>query len=99
MRVRYTLGARRELEQAIDYLLEHAPHVASNFADSVDQSVREIIDHPYSAQATDLPGVRRKHIRRFRYTLFNSIEPVIDELVILNIRHAAQRPLSDTTRS
>jgi len=73
--------------------------VAPDFADSVDQSVREIIDYPYSAQATDLPGVRRKHIRRFRYTLFYWIEPAIDELVILNIRHAARRPLNEGTSS
>ena len=99
MRARYTSAARRELEQAIDHLLKHAPHVAAAFADSVDQSVHELIENPFSAQATDLPGVRRKHIQRFRYTLFYSIEPAIDELIILNIRHAAQRPLGDAPQS
>jgi plasmid stabilization system protein ParE len=97
MRARYTSAARRELEQAIDYLLNHAPHVAAAFAESVDQSVPELI--PYSAQATDLPGVRRKHSQRFRYTLFYSIKPAIDELIILNIRYAAQRRLSDASQS
>ena len=99
MRARYTSAARRELEQAIDYLLNHAPHVAAAFAESVDQSVHELIENPFSAQATDLPGVRRKHIQRFRYTLFYSIEPAIDELIILNIRRAAQPPLGDAPQS
>ena len=32
MKVRYTATARREFEQTVDYLLEHAPRVASAFA-------------------------------------------------------------------
>lgn len=67
MKVRYTATARREFEQTVDYLLEHAPRVASAFADSVEQAVSELMDHPLSAQETDHPGVRRKYIRRFRH--------------------------------
>jgi plasmid stabilization system protein ParE len=67
MRVRYTATARREFNQTVDYLLDHAPSVAAAFADSVEQAIAELVDHPYSAQATDQPGVRRKYIRRFRH--------------------------------
>jgi plasmid stabilization system protein ParE len=91
MRVRYTATARREFNQTVDYLLEHAPLVAAGFADSVEEAVAELLDHPYSAQATDHPGVRRKYITRFRHSIFYEVDSANDELVILNIRHAARR--------
>jgi len=53
MRARYKATARRDFDQAIEYLLRHAPHVAADFADSVEQAIGELLDHPYSAQATD----------------------------------------------
>jgi len=91
MKVRYTATARREFDQTVDYLLEHAPMVAPAFADSVEQAVAELVEHPYSAQATDHRGVRRKYIRKFRHAVFYAIDADNDELVILNIRHAARR--------
>jgi plasmid stabilization system protein ParE len=89
MRARYTAPAAAELDAAIDYLLEHAPSVVADFADSVDAAIAQVIDHPYSAQETEQPGVRRKYIRRFRYSIFYVVEG--DEVVILHIRHAARR--------
>jgi plasmid stabilization system protein ParE len=59
MSVRYTATAQREFDQSVEYLLEHAPSVAAAFADSVERAIAEIVENPYSAQATDQPGVRR----------------------------------------
>jgi len=59
MKVRYTEPAAFELERSISYFIEHAPTVAAAFADSIDAAVARLLDNPYSAQATDMPGVRR----------------------------------------
>ncbi|MBX9844507.1 MAG: type II toxin-antitoxin system RelE/ParE family toxin [Xanthobacteraceae bacterium] len=91
MKVRYTTTASRELDQAVEYLLQHAPHVAPAFADSVESAIAELVENPLSAQETEQPGVRRKHIRRFRYALFYSVSQDAGELLVLNIRHAARR--------
>jgi toxin ParE1/3/4 len=91
MKVRYTATARNELNAAVDYLLEHAPAVVAAFADSIENAVAELVENPHSAQETELPGVRRKYARRFRYALFYMIDERANELVILNIRHAARR--------
>lgn len=91
MKIRYTATAAREFAQAVDYLLDHAPHVAGDFADSIDRAVQQLLENPYSAQKTEAQGVRRKYVREFRYSLFNLVEAGLDELVILNIRHAARR--------
>jgi plasmid stabilization system protein ParE len=91
MKVRYTATASREFDQAVEYLLQHAPHVAPAFADSVASAIAELVENPLSAQETEQPGVRRKYIRRFRYALFYSINQGANELLILNVRHAARR--------
>ena len=46
MRVRYTATARREFNETVDYLLEHAPLVAAAFADSLEQAIAELLDNP-----------------------------------------------------
>ena len=89
MKARYTDPATEELEQSISFLRERAPSVVSNFADSIDDAVARLLDNPYLAQETAMPGVRRWYIRRFRYSIFYTIAG--DELVILHIRHAARR--------
>ena len=89
MRVRYTEPAAFELEASISYLLVHAPSLAADFADSIDSAITQVVDHPYSAQETEQPGVRRIYIRRFKYWVFYTVEG--GEIVILHIRHAARR--------
>ncbi|MGA3310386.1 MAG: type II toxin-antitoxin system RelE/ParE family toxin [Xanthobacteraceae bacterium] len=41
MKIRYTAAARRELNEAVDYLLEHAPTVAAAFVDSIEGGSRD----------------------------------------------------------
>jgi plasmid stabilization system protein ParE len=89
MRVRYTDTAAQELDKAIEYLREHAPLIVEEFADAIERGVRDLAEFPFSAQETEKKGVRRKYVRRFHYSIFHAIEN--DEVVILYIRHAAQR--------
>ncbi|MGQ0686746.1 type II toxin-antitoxin system RelE/ParE family toxin [Bradyrhizobium sp.] len=74
----------------MDYLLEHAPHLAPAFADIIDDAIAELVEHPLSAQETEYPGVRRTYIRRFHYGLFYSVNRSAEELLIVSIRHAAR---------
>ena len=91
MKARYTLTAARELDQSVDYLIAHAPHVAADFVGALDNAIGELLDHPYSAPQTDRVGVRRKYVARFRYAIFYAVDSNADELVILSVRHAARR--------
>ena len=88
MRARYTDTAARELVKGIECLTEHAPSIAAEFADAIEQGVREIAEFRFSAQETEKKGVRRKYVRRFRYSVFYAVEG--SEIVILHIRLAAQ---------
>jgi plasmid stabilization system protein ParE len=89
MRVRYTEPAAEELEAIISYFLEVAPAVVADFAESIDHAVSQLLENPYLVQETEHPGVRRWYLRRFRYSIFFTVEG--DELVILHIQHAARR--------
>ena len=89
MKLRYTEPAADDFENGISYFREHAPSLVADFADSIDGAIAQLLDNPYLVQETDMPGVRRWYIRRFRYSIFYVIEG--DELVILHIRHAARR--------
>jgi plasmid stabilization system protein ParE len=89
MRARFTDPASFELERSISYFVEHAPASATAFADSIDATVARLVENPYSSQETEMPGIRRAYIRRFRYSIFYTVEG--DEVVILHIQHAARR--------
>ena len=88
MKVRYTEPAAGEVNAGVLYLLDHAPVVAKDFADSIERAVAILAAHPYSAQETEMPGVRRCHVRRFRHSIFYKIEG--DELLILHIQHTSR---------
>jgi len=91
MRVRFTESAARNFDQSVEYLRTEAPTVVGDFAVSVAKAIFELLDHPYSAQETTHPGVRRKYIRRFRHSIFYTVDQPADELVILHIHHAARQ--------
>jgi plasmid stabilization system protein ParE len=62
MKIRYAETARRELDEAVNYLIEHAPRAAAAFADNIESAEAELLRNPYSAQETEFRGVRSKYI-------------------------------------
>src|SRR3954470_9344977 len=93
MKLRYTAPAERELAEIVSYLLNQTPAGAALFVDELERGLGQLLRHPFSAQQTDMPGVRRLPLRRFPCCVFHTIEG--DEIVILHIRHGARHPLSD----
>ncbi len=89
MKIRYTESAADELEQSISYFRDQAPSLVADFAGSIDDAVAQLLDNPYLAQESEMPGVRRWYIRRFRHSIFYAVEG--DAIVILLIRHATRR--------
>ena len=93
MKLRYTARAERELAEIVSYLLNQTPADAALFVDELERGLSRLLRHPFSAQQTDMPGVRRLSLRRFPYSVFHTVE--VDEIVVLHIRHGARRPLSN----
>jgi toxin ParE1/3/4 len=91
MKLRYTESAARELDESVEYLREQAASVARDFADNIEQAIKELLEHPLSAEETEKRDVRRKYVRRFRYAIFYAVDHEANELVLLHIRHTARR--------
>jgi hypothetical protein len=56
MRIRYTEPALFELNASISYFLRVAPSVVSDFTASIDKALAQVLEHPYSAQETEIAG-------------------------------------------
>jgi toxin ParE1/3/4 len=89
LKFRYAARGAVELDDAVIYFRDHVPSLVLEFANVIDDAVAQIADNPYLAQQTEKPGIRRWYIRRFRYSIFYMV--MEDEVIILNIPHAARR--------
>ena len=65
MKLRYTAPAERELTEIVSYLVNQTPAGAALFVDELERGLSRLLRHPFSAQQTDMPGVRRLSLRRF----------------------------------
>ncbi len=67
--------ADRDVEQALDFYLVEAPHVALSFLDALEKAYSHIQRHPGTgslpdAHALDIPGLRFWPCQRFPQMVF-----------------------------
>jgi len=63
---------------------------------SILQSLERLLEFPRMGRRQTTPGVRKFVARRYEYVIYYAIDVAVDELVVLSIRHPAQRrPPSD----
>ncbi|RQP24380.1 type II toxin-antitoxin system RelE/ParE family toxin [Piscinibacter terrae] len=72
--------AEEDVVAALEYLLEEAPHSASNFVDSLEQAYRHIqrapaTGSPRFAHELNVPGLRSWQCRKFPYVVFYMEHP------------------------
>jgi len=86
--VRYTRNALRDLEQISSYLAARNVKVAADVLAAVEDVASRLERFPYSAQATEMPGVRAAPVTGFPYIIFYTVEN--PDVVIHHVRHAAR---------
>jgi toxin ParE1/3/4 len=96
MRARYTETALVEIEQIFSYISAHSRSAAVNVRERIERTVETLADIPEMAQAADEPGVRRMPVTSYPFVIFYAVEA--DEVVVLHVRHAARRPLTETRK-
>ena len=89
MRVRLLAPAEEELLEAAAYYESRVPTLGANFLDIIDAAVMEIGEHPQRWPEVE-PGVRRRIVRRFPYTIIYTVGN--NEVCILAIMHHKQKP-------
>jgi len=87
--VKYHEAAEDELLTEVGYLELRASGLGRRFFSEVLRAEHFIAQFPESAPEI-LPGIRKRILRKFPYSLIYAIER--DELVILAVAHHSRRP-------
>lgn len=93
MRLRYTRTALRQIETILTYVADRSPQGAERLQARILASVGLVLEHPYAGQATSRPSTRRMVLTPYPYVLFYRV--MADEVVVMRLRHAARKPLSN----
>ncbi len=92
-----------DVQEAIDYYLQHAPEAALAFLDSLEQTYKQIqrrptIGSPRYAHELNLPDLRFRQCKRFPYLVFYvETDQQIDIWRVLHDRRDIPVWLSATT--
>jgi toxin ParE1/3/4 len=89
MRVRYTPRAFADREAIFDYLEKRTPQGARTVEFALESSIQRLELFPYSAPATNEPGIRELIVPRLPYKVYYRV--VGEEIWIVHVRHAARR--------
>ncbi len=91
MRVRYRAQVLGDIDEIGRYLEKRNPSGAFNVLRAIYAGIDLIAEQPYSSQRSNVPDVRVRVVRRYRYKIFYSI---IDDntIEIIHVRHTSRRP-------
>lgn len=87
--IRYHEAAEDELLNEIGYLELRANGLGRRFFEEIRRSEKLISQFPESAEEIR-PGIRKRVLRKFRYSLIYSIEE--EGVLILAVAHHSRRP-------
>jgi plasmid stabilization system protein ParE len=87
--IRYHEAAEDELLNEIGYLELRANGLGRRFFEEIRRSEKLISQFPESAEEIR-PGIRKRILRKFRYSLIYSIEE--EGVLILAVAHHSRRP-------
>ncbi len=92
MKLRYTVRAAQELEQALSYIDDRSPEGGRRVKARIQAVIDLIASHPQAGQLTSARRLRRVVVHPYPYLIFYAATN--DEVVIHGVRHAARRPSS-----
>lgn len=96
MKVRFTLRAKRDLDQIHAYISQDSPIIASRFVARIIERAQKLGDLPYEGMNTDEPDTRVILAPRLRYFIFYRITS--DEIHITHVRHMSRRRREEWNR-
>ena len=89
MKVRYTLGARDDLETIFAYLDERNPAAAQDAKDLIERRIRRLGMFPLMAPDTDESGILELSIIQYPYKVYYELKGD-EEVWIVHIRNTSQ---------
>ena len=89
MKVRFLTPAEIEMLEASIYYENQTVYLGDNFLDIVEAAIAEIAKSPEIWPEID-PGIRRRVLRRFPYSILYQI--IQDEVIVVAVMHHKQKP-------
>lgn len=89
MTLAYHEAARGELLEEVVWLEDRAPGLGRRFLAEVIRVESSILEFPQAGEEIR-PGIRRRLLRKFQYSLFYSME--VEGPVVLAVAHHRRRP-------
>jgi len=90
--VRHSQRATADLQAIHDYLLLRSPKAALGVLTAIYAGIEFILRHPQAAGATNIPSVRAKIVRRYRFKIFYRILEADRVIEIVHLRLTSRRP-------
>ena len=91
MKLRFTPRATADLIQIADYIHARNPAAAERVRDAIYGSLKTLLLFPHVGRKQKAEGVRKFVMRKYPYLIYYSVDETADEIVILNVKHPAQR--------
>jgi toxin ParE1/3/4 len=88
MKVVYAPRALRDIEDILIYINERSPRGARNVSLAIEHAIHMCALSPRAGARTDEPGVYRRPLGRYRYTIFYRVRP--DVMEIVRVVHAGR---------
>ena len=83
--------AEAEARNSFLWYLDRSPTAAQGFQDAIDEAVDSLAEAPYRWPEVE-PGIRRRLVSRFPYSLLYSVEE--DTVTIVAVMHNKRHPSS-----
>jgi toxin ParE1/3/4 len=91
MKLRFTPRALENITDIADYLHARNPSAAERVRDDIYSGLRNLILFPQVGRLQQTEGVRKFVTRRFAYLIYYTVDSAAAEIVVLGVKHAAQK--------
>jgi toxin ParE1/3/4 len=91
MKLRFTSRAVENIAAIADYIRERNPAASKRVRAAIYESLQDLILFPYIGRRQQTKGVRKFVTHKYRYLVYYTVDEAADEIVILNVKHPAQR--------
>jgi toxin ParE1/3/4 len=91
VKLRFTRRATENIASIAAYIRDHNPAAAVRVRAAIYASLQNLILFPRVGRLQKTQGVRKFVTRPYAYIVYYVIDEGADEIIILNVKHPAQR--------
>jgi toxin ParE1/3/4 len=91
MKLRFTWRATANIAALADYIRDRNAAAALRVRAAIYESLQNLILFPEAGRRQRTEGVRKIVTRKYRYIIYYTIDENAGEIIILNVKHPAQK--------